>query len=92
MVLTYRPEGLVLRVSDDGAGAPGWVGVDSRNDARADVRGDRTPGGHARPGESGNGIAGMRARAVALGGTLTAGPGPSGGFVVTATLPIREPS
>jgi Signal transduction histidine kinase len=96
VVLTYRPEGLVLRVSDDGAGAPGWVGVDSRNDARADARTDarvdRTPGGHARSGESGNGIAGMRARAVALGGTLTAGPGPSGGFVVTATLPIREPS
>jgi signal transduction histidine kinase len=84
LVLTYRPTGLVLRVSDDGAGAPGWVG--------ADVRGDRTPAGRPRSGESGNGIAGMRARAVALGGTLTAGPGPSGGFVVTATLPIRESS
>lgn len=96
VVLTYRPEGLVLRVSDDGAGAPGWVGMASHNDARADARTtartDRAPAGQARPGESGNGIAGMRARAVALGGTLAAGPGPSGGFVVTATLPIREPS
>jgi signal transduction histidine kinase len=90
LVLTYRPTGLVLRVSDDGAGAPGWVGADARTD-RTDRTG-RTEAGHATSGESGNGIAGMRARAVALGGTLTAGPGPSGGFVVTATLPIREPS
>ena len=39
----------------------------------------------------GTGIAGMRTRAEALGGTLTAGPGPSGGFVVSATLPISSP-
>lgn len=36
----------------------------------------------------GNGIVGMRERAVALGGRLEAGPGPSGGFRVTARLPI----
>jgi signal transduction histidine kinase len=42
--------------------------------------------------EAGNGIAGMRARAVALGGSLAAARGPSGGFVVVATLPIRETS
>ena len=35
----------------------------------------------------GNGIAGMRTRAEALGGTLAAGPGPAGGFVVEAALP-----
>jgi signal transduction histidine kinase len=38
--------------------------------------------------DAGNGIAGMRARAAALGGTLTAGPGPAGGFQVEARLPI----
>ncbi|SNT25176.1 Signal transduction histidine kinase [Asanoa hainanensis] len=38
--------------------------------------------------EGGNGIAGMRARAVALGGTLTAGPDPEGsGWRVEAVLP-----
>jgi signal transduction histidine kinase len=47
---------------------------------------DDGPGGA--PGEDGNGIAGMRARAAALGGTLTAGPGPTGGFQVEATLPF----
>jgi signal transduction histidine kinase len=39
------------------------------------------------PDGDGNGIAGMRARAAALGGTLSAGPGPAGGFRVEARLP-----
>ena len=37
---------------------------------------------------SGNGIAGMRERAVALGGSLEAGPKPDGGFRVVARLPL----
>ncbi|MGQ4434714.1 histidine kinase [Streptomyces sp. SAS_260] len=36
---------------------------------------------------SGRGVAGMRERAVAVGGELTAGPGPGGGWRVRATLP-----
>lgn len=35
----------------------------------------------------GQGLAGMRARAGAVGGSLHAGPGPAGGFVVRASLP-----
>jgi signal transduction histidine kinase len=38
----------------------------------------------------GHGIAGMRERAEALGGSLTAGPSPEGGFLVTASLPISS--
>jgi signal transduction histidine kinase len=45
-------------------------------------------GGTAEPG---NGIAGMRERAAALGGTVEAGPGPGGGFRVAAHLPGRRP-
>ncbi len=41
-----------------------------------------------RPLSGGNGIAGMRERAVALGGDLQAGPRPDGGFRVRATLPL----
>jgi signal transduction histidine kinase len=40
--------------------------------------------------EPGSGIAGMRDRATALGGTLRAGPRPDGGFEVVANLPVRE--
>ncbi|WP_232534988.1 sensor histidine kinase [Nocardia terpenica] len=46
------------------------------------------PGGTTTPGAPGTGIAGMRARAEAMGGELTAGPRPDGGFEVRATLPL----
>jgi signal transduction histidine kinase len=39
---------------------------------------------------SGNGIPGMRERAAALGGSLTAGPLPGGGFRVEAVLPLPD--
>lgn len=48
--------------------------------------------GHGVPGSpaagGGNGIRGMRDRAAALGGELTAGPRPGGGFQVRARLPL----
>jgi signal transduction histidine kinase len=46
----------------------------------------------ARAPAGGHGIDGMRARAVALGGTLTAGPHPDGGFEVRCALPVPEES
>ncbi len=45
-------------------------------------------GGTAVPG---NGIAGMRERAAALGGEVEAGPCPGGGFRVVARLPVGSP-
>jgi signal transduction histidine kinase len=44
-------------------------------------RSQRTPEGH--------GIVGMRERVAALGGRLSAGPGPEGGYRVFAELPLR---
>ncbi|SDE55251.1 sensor histidine kinase [Pseudonocardia oroxyli] len=41
-------------------------------------------------GPPGNGLAGMRERAAALGGTLVHGPAPGGGFRVEARLPLED--
>ncbi|WP_418955646.1 sensor histidine kinase [Streptomyces tritici] len=41
-------------------------------------------------GGSGHGLAGMRERAAALGGTIDAGARPDGGFRVRATIPLRQ--
>jgi signal transduction histidine kinase len=41
------------------------------------------------PATSGYGLIGMRERASLIGAQLEAGPGPDGGFVVTATIPYR---
>lgn len=52
---------------------------------------DTGTGGPSRASdEGGNGIPGMRERARALGGTLTAGPRTGGGFEVLAHLPIPQ--
>jgi signal transduction histidine kinase len=52
------------------------------------------PGGPAGPSRSdrrpGHGLTGMRERVALLGGSLSAGPEPEGGFVVSAVLPVSE--
>jgi len=45
------------------------------------------PASELRPG---HGLTGMRERVALLGGSLTAGPVPAGGFAVTAVLPLSE--
>jgi signal transduction histidine kinase len=44
--------------------------------------------GRRRDSGTGHGIVGMRERAEALGGSLSAGPDSDGGFLVTASLPV----
>ena len=52
------------------------------------------PGGTAGPPGNehgpGHGLTGMRERVALLGGSLSAGPAPGGGFVVSAVLPVGE--
>ncbi|MFC5744054.1 sensor histidine kinase [Actinomadura rugatobispora] len=57
------------------------VRVEDDGDSRADP-----PAGH------GMGLIGMRERAVAVGGTLVAGPRAGGGFAVRAELPVTAPA
>lgn len=73
----YEPDALSVEIVDTGA-APGAVATGAAG---------ATAGAGA--GSSGTGIAGMRERALALGGELEAGPLPAGGFRVTARLPLE---
>ncbi|MEO3887727.1 sensor histidine kinase [Nonomuraea sp. B5E05] len=66
----------------DGAGAAGGDGV-AGGDGGAGGSGDRGAAGGER------GLAGLRHRIAALGGTLTAGAAPEGGFVLRVSLPAR---
>ena len=98
------PSGIALRAyrivqeslsnaSQHAPGAPVTVSVD--HDARAVLlRVANGPGGSAGPSGNdhgpGHGLTGMRERVALLGGSLSAGPAPDGGFVVSAVLPLGE--
>jgi signal transduction histidine kinase len=76
-----------------GPGATATVTLGYRPDGLSLVIEDNGRGAAGEPdgaGAGGNGIAGMRARATALGGELTAGPGSAGGFRVEASLPWED--
>jgi signal transduction histidine kinase len=79
VVLHYDENGLAVQVDDDGTGTLAAPAVSD---------GSRTAGG-------GNGLPGMRERAQALGGMITAESRPEGGFRVRAFLPaarVTEPA
>jgi signal transduction histidine kinase len=81
--------------SQHAPGAPITVSVDHDRGAVL-LRVANGPGGHPAPpaGEHrpGHGLTGMHERVALLGGSLTAGPEPGGGFVVSAVLPLGETS
>jgi signal transduction histidine kinase len=54
---------------------------------------DNGPGPPEQPGQpaAGHGLLGMRERAAAVGGKLSTGPAPGGGFLVQGTLPTGVP-
>jgi signal transduction histidine kinase len=73
------------------AGAPVTVSVrhDTDSVTLCVANGPQLPAGSRANGHRpGHGLAGMRERAELLGGSLSAGPAPDGGFVVAAVLPL----
>jgi len=74
--LVYAPAELVVQVDDEGRGA---------DPAARGSAGSRTAGKNV-----GRGLAGMRERVHALGGTFAAGPRPGRGFRVRAQFPLQD--
>jgi signal transduction histidine kinase len=81
--------------SQHAPGAPVTVSVDHDCGAVL-LRVANGPGAHPAPSgdehRPGHGLTGMHERVALLGGSLTAGPAPDGGFVVSAVLPLGETS
>jgi signal transduction histidine kinase len=81
--LDYATAILMVQIDDDGRGRSTTPTV-GRDHGTAEPRADDR-------GAQGFGIRGMRERVSALGGDLSAGPRPGGGFRVTARIPITAP-
>ncbi|MFY1695859.1 sensor histidine kinase [Solwaraspora sp. WMMA2101] len=82
VTIGYRQDAVMLQIDDDGGGAPGSAAAAPGAAAVAALA------------PAGNGITGMRERAAALGGEVTAGPAPDGvgGWRVRAHLPLDPDS
>jgi len=85
----------LTNASQHAPGAAVTVSVDHEADAVL-LRVANGPGGPGGPSPSGakpgHGLTGMRERVALLGGSLSAGPAPDGGYVVSAVLPIGQTS
>jgi len=77
--IIHDPGVILLRVANGPGGLPGPPG----NEHPGPLQNEHRPG---------HGLTGMHERVALLGGSLTAGPAPDGGFVVSAALPLGEAS
>jgi signal transduction histidine kinase len=85
--ISYEPGAVTVRVTDSGPVPNGHVPALAANTSTA-----AAPGAFPPPASRlgpGFGLAGIAERVSSCGGRLTVGPGESGGFAVTARLPLR---
>jgi signal transduction histidine kinase len=66
--------------------------IQDQKEITVQVTDDAPPGPSRLPHRGGHGLAGMRERVTALGGTLRAGPQPGSGWLIHATLPVPAES
>jgi signal transduction histidine kinase len=83
-------ESLTNSVRHAGPGARAQVCVERHNGVLHVQVDDEGGGGMLQSGDPGSGIAGMRERVAALGGTLRAGPKVNGGWRVESDIPLGE--
>ncbi|TQJ52650.1 sensor histidine kinase [Streptomyces sp. SLBN-115] len=89
ITVSGTPERVRLTVTDDGSSSIIISSSSSGGGGDCD-HGDTGGDSCCAPG-GGTGLTGLRERLAAASGTLTAGPGPRGGFTVTAELPVELP-
>ncbi len=77
VALEYRPDDLLITVTDDGRPAPEPSG---------------SWGSPGSSGPNGRGLIGLRERIALYGGELDAGPRPGGGWRVRARIPLERPA
>ena len=80
VTLRYEPGYVTVSVTDSGRGPGAATG--------ARLAEQPGTGSEAAPRSGGFGLAGMAERVASCGGSLTVGPGPDGGFTVSARLPV----
>ncbi|MEQ4725676.1 histidine kinase [Nonomuraea sp. B19D2] len=88
-VSSYRivQEALTNTMKHAGSGACAQIVVTyTSEELRIDASDNGT--GESASGGTGNGLRGMRERAALLGGEVASGPGPDGGYVVRARIPL----
>ena len=94
MLTTNDADILILNDRAQHARSATRVGIDVRREGDA-VRLRVADDGRTEPGPApkpGFGLLGMAERAKLLGGSLSAGPGPEGGWVVEVVLPVEAPA
>jgi signal transduction histidine kinase len=89
--ISFEQSAVEIAVTDNGRGA---TSAGAGNGAHSDRLTPLSSSIDEAPGNElvHHGIIGMRERVALFGGSLTAGPGPGGGFRVTAHLPLDPPA